>query len=58
MYVVCTCSCLLTILCVVCVIVFCCLFQTPPTPEEAGYVDHAYADEIGEQAVVVLRQGT
>ncbi|XP_067945649.1 T-complex protein 1 subunit theta-like [Watersipora subatra] len=29
---------------------------TPPTPEEAGYVDHAYADEIGEQAVVVIRQ--
>jgi len=31
--------------------------QTPPTAEEAGYVDHAYADEIGEQAVVILRQG-
>ncbi|KAF6021785.1 CCT8L2 [Bugula neritina] len=29
---------------------------TPPTAEEAGYVDHAYADEIGEQAVVILRQ--
>lgn len=29
---------------------------TPPTPEEAGFVDHAYADEIGEQSVVIFRQ--
>lgn len=31
--------------------------QTAPTAEEAGYVDYAYADEIGEQAVVVFKQG-
>uniref|UniRef100_T1JMI0 T-complex protein 1 subunit theta n=1 Tax=Strigamia maritima TaxID=126957 RepID=T1JMI0_STRMM len=29
----------------------------PPTPEEMGYCDQVYVDEVGETAIVVFKQG-
>ena len=31
--------------------------QTPPTPEETGYCDSVYTDEIGETPVIIFKQG-